>query len=182
MTDADDERVRKRAARLRILALAILSGAVTTTAVFVAVFFLALRGKPIIGRDPNGIPVLSLVGLVAGLSAVFLGLTIPARARRLAADKLAGDRARANTPTESPVARLVSAYVASAIVGLALAESAALMGLVFFLMEGHWLALVPVGLGILAMIWMFPSEGTVRGWVEDQLAELPDAPNYPPAA
>jgi hypothetical protein len=181
MTDADEQLIRQRAAALRVLALAILVGAVTIIGVFVALLYLGFDGKPILGV-PAGVPLVTLIGLLAGLSSVALSFVIPGQVRRAAAARLAAGRPVPAQPGDSPAAGLAPAYASSLIVGMALAEGGAVMGAIFFLMEGHWLALLPAGLGILSLIWMFPSEAALRGWVEDQLAELPDRPNYPPAA
>jgi len=177
MTDADDQGVRQRATALRILTLALIVGVIMIAAVFIMVRYVVLEGKPLI--EPGPVPVLSLIGIGVALVALAMGMFLPARARRAAAEQWAAGVPPAGRPGESSVSRLIGAYVGSHILGLALAEGPAILGVVFFLLDGHWLALLPLGLGILAMIWMFPSEAAMRDWLEERLAEAPDRPSKP---
>jgi NADH:ubiquinone oxidoreductase subunit 6 (subunit J) len=178
MTDADDQLLRQRAASLRILSLALIIGVVTIVGVFLIVMYAALDGKPAIGAVPEGVPIITLIGLIIALPQIALSLLVPTRIRRAAAERAAAGLPLTGGPTDSLAARLAGAYVGSFILGTALAESAAILGAVFYLIEGHWLSLVSVGLGVLAMIWKFPSEAALRDWVEARLAEVPERPNY----
>jgi hypothetical protein len=177
MTDADDQLLRQRAAALRILTLAIIVGAIMITGVFIVIQYVALEGKPLVELGP--VPVLSLIALAVAVVGLAGSIFMPARVRRTTAEQWAAGIPPAAGPGESAVSRLTSAYASSHILGLALAEGPALLGVVFFLLEGHWLALLPLGLGILVMIWKFPSEAGLRDWVEARLAEAPERPSKP---
>jgi hypothetical protein len=179
MTDADDKLIHQRATGLRILALALISGIISIVGVFLVVLYVALDGKPAIGAVPDGMPIITLIGLIIALPQIALSFLVPTRIRRAAAERAAAGFPLTGGPTDSLTARLAGAYVGSYILGMALAESAAILGAVFYLIEGHWLSLVSVGLGVLAMIWKFPKEVDLRDWVEARLAETPDRPNYP---
>src|SRR5262245_43488418 len=179
MTDADEQLLRQRAAGLRILALALITGVVMITGVFMVMFFVALDGKPLLQPGLAAVPVLSLIAVAIALVALALCAVVPPRTRRAAAERSAAGVPPPGNPRDSTVSRLAGSYAGSVIIGLALAEGPAILGVVFFLLEGHWLALLPVGFGILAMIWMFPSEAGLRDWVEARLAEIPERPGKP---
>ena len=179
MTDADNQLIHQRATGLRIVTLAIIVGAITITGVFIVIQYVTLEGKPLLELGP--IPALSLGVLAVAVVCLAGSIVMPARLRRTVAERWAAGVTPPGSPAESPLSRLIGAFVGSHIVGLALAEGPALMGVVFFLVEGHWLALVPLGLGILVMIWKFPSEADLRDWVEARIADMPDRPNHPVA-
>jgi hypothetical protein len=177
MTDADDQLIHQRATALRILTLALIVGVVTITGVFMVIHFTALEGKPLAEFGP--VPVLSLIALAVAVIGLAGSIAMPARVRRATAEKFAAGMPLPGGPSESAVSRLAAAYGGSHILGMALAEGPAIMGVVFFLVEGHWLALLPLGLGILVMIWKFPNEAALRDWVEARLAEAPDPRSKP---
>jgi len=172
MTDADDQLIRQRAAALRIFTLTLIVGVIAITCVLMVILFMVLEGKPLAEFGP--VPVLSLLAVAIAIVGLAGSFAMPARVRRARAEQFATGIPLPGGPGESTVSRLASAYSASHILGMALAEGPALMGVVFFLIEGHWLALLPLGFGILAMIWKFPSEAALREWVEARLAEAPD--------
>jgi hypothetical protein len=122
---------------------------------------------------------LSLVAVAVAAVGLAGSIVLPTRFWRATAEKWAAGIPLPGNPTESTVSRLAGVYAGSLILGLALAEGPAILGVVFFLLEGHWLALLPLGLGVLAMIWKFPSEAALRDWVEARLAEVPNTANGP---
>jgi len=179
MTDADDKLLHQRAMGLRVLTLALIVGVIMITGVFMVIFFVAFEGKPLLGPGLAPVPILSLIAVATALVALGLSIVLPSRIGPARAEKLASGVPLRGNPTESAVSRLAGAYAGRLILGLALAEGPALLGVVFFLVEGHWLALLPVGLGVLVMIWKFPTEAALREWVEARLAEIPDQKSKP---
>jgi hypothetical protein len=120
---------------------------------------------------------LSLIALAVAFPALVLSMVIPGRVRRAAAKKWASGRPLPGTPTETAVSRLIGTYQGSLMLGLGLAGLPAILGAVVFVLEAHLLALLPLGLGVFAMILLFPSEADLGDWVEARLAEVPDPAN-----
>ena len=166
MTDADDQHLRQRAASLRILAGALFVGVVLIATLFVVVHYSLLDGKPLIDAGPDGLPVCSLVVSVFGVAGILAGQFLVRQMRARAAEATVGSPTHPLAGHGSTVPERASAYAGSAIVGLAPAEAAAILGSLAFLLEGHWLAAVPVGLGILTIAWTFPSEADLRSWIQ----------------
>ena len=177
MTDADDKLIQQRAMGLRVLTMALIVGVITITGVFMVIHFTVLEGKPL--AEFGTVPVLSLMAVAVAIVGLAGSFAMPARVLSAKAEQFAAGIPLPGGPSESSVSRLAGVYCGSHILGMALAEGPALMGVVFFLIEGHWLALLPVGFGILAMIWQFPSEAALRECVEARLAEAPDQPSKP---
>ena len=92
------------------------------------------------------------------VTALAMSLVLPDRLRTAAT-------ARTPPAGTTPLDARLGAYTSGLIVGMALAEGPAILGAIFFLIEGHWLSLVAVGLGVLMMIWKLPTEAAIRDWL-----------------
>ena len=167
MNDVNDQWLQRRARGIRVIGLAMIAGTLVGSGIMIGMHAVAFQGKPMIANVVNGIPIITFVGIFIAIPALALSLVLPARLRSTAVSRLtaAGENVS--------IARLLQTFASAMLIGLALAEASALMGSILFLVEGHWLSIIPVGVGILAMIWMLPSESAIREWVADQAAELP---------
>jgi len=179
MTDADDQLIQKQAATLEILTLLLIVGIIAIAGMYTFTVLVVFDGRPILNRGLAEVPGLSLIALAVAFPALTFSMIIPGRVRRAAAKKWGSGGPLPGKPTESAVSRLIAAYKRSLILGLALAEVPALLGVIVFVLEAHWLALLPMALGVFAMILMFPSEAALGDWVEDRLAEVPEPANGP---
>jgi hypothetical protein len=165
MTEADDQLLSQRVRAIRVLGIALVAGTLVSAAMMIGMVVFAFDGKPLIGNGPNGFPIVTLVGLAVAVPSLLLSLILPTKVRDT-------QLARLRNQGKVSVPSLIAAYTSTLILGLALAEAPAIMGSIFYLMEGHWLSLLPVGFGILLMIWKQPGESAIREWVTDQTDEL----------
>jgi len=136
-----------------------------------------LGGRPILNPGLVEVPGLSLIALAVAFPALTLSMVIPVRVRRTAAQKYTSGVSLPGKPRESAVSRLIAVYKRSLMLGLGLAELPAILGAIGFVLEAHWLALVPLGLGVFTMVLLFPSEAALGDWVDARLAEVPDLAN-----
>jgi hypothetical protein len=153
MTELDDELLTRTVRVLRVLGLALIAGTLAMTGVLVGLFYFVFGGKPLVPPGPNGIPLITAIGLAVAVPTLLLSVIVPGRMR-----------AAARTAARPGSGVEIGRYSGAMIVGMALAEAPALMGAIFFLMEGHWLSLLPVGFGVLLMIWKQPTEAAIREW------------------
>lgn len=114
--------------------------------------------------DP-GDPVLAYAGLAFGALALVSHLPVGAVVGGIAAGRAGGANGRADA---------VDAFQTRMIVRLAVLEGAAVINLVFWLIEGWWPTWLVVGVLLAAMLAQVPTTGKVRRYVEarDQLRAL----------
>jgi len=64
---------------------------------------------------------------------------------------------------------LESVYMTKFLIGMALLEGGAFMNLVFYLVEGQILALIPVAILVALMIASRPSQAKLEAWIRNQM-------------
>jgi len=135
------------------------------------------------GQLPEGqLPVISLLALAMLVVNTPLAFFLPGVVARNGLRQMAATP-RAAADAQDDTIRLLTLRQTVMIIGLALLEGAAFLGLVAFLVEGQTFALAVAGVVVILMLIQFPTEARVRSWIDFQaqrLRELREQPNLGP--
>lgn len=163
---------------MQIIAGALLLGVVA----FLAIVLIIVLGRPNgAGIAPAGnMLVLSIVAVMFLVVQAPLAFLVPAFQTRAALRRIAAGTWQlppgANAASfQTDTSKLLVVRQTSMIIGLALLEGIAFFGCIAYLMEAQPFVLVVVIVAAILMLLIFPTEGRVRAWLEqqsDRLVEL----------
>jgi hypothetical protein len=160
MNDADDNLIRNHGRTVQIIAFAMLMAIV----MFLGVATIVVMGnnnQPAMGGQGGTLPILSMVAVVVLVIDVPLSFIMP---RIMASNSV---RQLAMAP-DSDTRALLGIRQSTVIISRALLEGVGFLGCIAFVVEMHWLALVPVLVVIALMLLTFPTFRKTREWVESQ--------------
>jgi hypothetical protein len=160
---------------MQIVAGALVAGVLIFLAVVLFLVHVQRNGQGM-GR-PQELPIITLVALVMLASNAPLSFVLPRAQARMALRQIAAGTWQAppqGTADQfaTTTGRLLAVRQTTLIVSLALLEGAAFLGTIAYLLEANPLALVVVLLAVLLMLWQFPTEGRVQGWLDRQQEQL----------
>lgn len=147
--------------RQRVLTMQIIAGALPMgLVVFFGIVLFLVYGQAGPPRQLPALPMVSLIAVVFVIMSGSMSLVVPHFLT------LAELRRRAASPGDGDVIALLNVKQTTLIVGLALLEGPAFLGLIAFLVERQPLVLIVPGLCLAAMLMRFPTENSVRNWLE----------------
>jgi hypothetical protein len=171
---AAETRFLPRLRTMQVIVFAMLAGQV----VFVAIVYFVRANNS--AADPARAPIFSWLALAFFAFQVPLSIVLPtalenATIRRIATGtwKPPADAAPESFATDED--KLLAVRLTSVIVGMALLEGTGLFGAVAYLLDGQLVPLMVVAAVLILMVVRFPTEVSVRAWLERQaqrLAEL----------
>ncbi|MCI0682377.1 MAG: hypothetical protein L0Y71_09750 [Gemmataceae bacterium] len=154
---ADDSVPRERLRALQIIAMALPMGALAFFGVVVFMVYGAGNPQP---AAANALPVISMV------AGAFLLITGPMSFVMPAAITQAGLKQIAAGGEHYDLTRLLGLKQTAMIVGMALLEGTAFLGLIAFLVERQPAVLAVPALALAGMLMRFPTQNSVRNWME----------------
>lgn len=158
-----DTMLLQRVRVMQITSLAVLQGMV-----IFAVVVLVIRGNmgfPLWG-DPSTLTVLA-IGVFAALAV--LALIVPDQvAKRMCARLALGTLPTLPNLPPGDISQLLTVFQTRLLLRLALLDAAALFAIIAYLIDGHALAVVLAGVGLIKMLLFFPTRGSVQAWMERQ--------------
>jgi hypothetical protein len=177
MIDSDELVPPGRLRTMQIIAGALLMG----VAIFLGIVLTIVqvqRGGQGLG-PPQSQPILSLMALgtlafMAVTSVVLPNNMVRQGLRRIARGEFQPPSAAAASPT-ADAEQILGLRQVTLIVSLALIEGPAFLGCIAYLLEGRLYVLGVVGLALALMLIRFPTEGSVRAWMRQQLDWLEQA-------
>jgi hypothetical protein len=171
MTDPGDPLLSQRIRTMQLIAGALLMGVLSFLGVALFLVYVQQNGKGMV--PPQGMSIYSLVAL--GMFAVCASLSIylprnmlESQTRRIAAGLWQPPPGQDASAYASQAAQLLAARQSTMIIGLALLEASAFMGILAFLIEGNPLALCMTAGAVVLMLFRFPLNGRIRAWLEEQ--------------
>lgn len=173
---------------MQILAGAILFGLVIFSAI--AVVIVAQNGGPMgEGRDPEALPIVTIVAAAMFATCFIAGLVIVGPLLRSAVQRIAATRADADTTDDSSVggdaAQLLAARQTALIVSCALFEAPGFAAAIAYLIEAQPFALLIMLGVVVGLVLQFPTHERVRSWLEHHLALVAELRQlggpYPPS-
>jgi hypothetical protein len=164
MLDPNNRFPKQRLLSMQIIAGSLVMGVVTFLGVVV---FLATQAA---GPAPNAIPFISYIALAMLVVNTPLALVVPRIVTQAGLKRIAAET-RGGSPTDS----LVGLRQTALIISLALLEGCAFMACIGYLVEAEPIALAVVAAVVFMMCTMFPTENSLRAWIDMQrqrVAEL----------
>jgi hypothetical protein len=169
------EKLKAPVMTLRIILLALASGIMVFAVVATVI---RAGGEP---QHADAMNLLTWMAIGAAPIALVASRLLPALIAGSARAQIAARRrdpsqgtigAQAVLPELGDAGALYGVYQTKTIVGAALLEGAAFLGITAFLLEGTWIAL-GVGVGMAAVILtMFPSAPRAAEWIQQQLRRI----------
>jgi hypothetical protein len=160
---------------MQIITFAICMGLIFFGAIVLYLVLVQNQGQGLT-KPPPQVPVVSL--LAAGLLVVtgVMSFVLPAAVarsnlRRIAAGTWSPPRGM-TPPPSTDAGKLLILRQTTLIIGLALLEGTGFMGCIGYMLEGQALALLVVAVALGLMLARFPTEGRVRGWLDEQQDQL----------
>ncbi len=156
-----------------IITFALVQGIVIIAAIFA---YMVFSGEPAPPNDaPEPIPsyVMPAIGLLASAGACAGAIVLPGLFRRNseAEFKSSGEQVvlpiRADQPLSDAQAKLAAGNQAAALVGQALLEGAAVINLVLFLLDEHWIHFGFAAISVIGILLLAPTAGKVKQAIED---------------
>jgi hypothetical protein len=149
----------------------------------IVLFLVHTEGKGLGEPAEGALPLISLLSLAMLLLNAPLAFYLPGLHVRKALDKLAsqapntfvvppGERGPGGPISDAGL--LLASRQTSLIISMALFEAAAFFGSVAYLLEARPLALAVSGAAIALLLLLFPTEGRVSAWLDQQLGALAD--------
>lgn len=166
--DSHENAYRKQILTSQIIAFALLMGILTFAGV---AWFMVTTNKV-----HNPIPPLLYLSWGSFVLMFLASLTVPAMIARSHVEQIGRGAWTLNNPAmsipETDTGRLLVVFQLQMIIGRAMLEGAAFLGLITYLVTGEPLALIGPGAVVVLMILSFPTRGKVMGWVEMQMGRL----------
>lgn len=157
----DQEKPTPAAITAMIINFALLAGLITFA---VIVVFALAPPEP---GDADSQPILTLMALGLGVSAIIGNFILAGRWKRRAVQALAsGDLQSAeDSKVNSLENALVGRYMTGMILSNALLEGTGFIALTAYMVDGHWMALALVAVILTVMAAKFSTPGRVANWV-----------------
>jgi hypothetical protein len=159
---------------MQIIAGALLLGDVVFLGVTLYIVLVQNGGQGLV--PPTGPPFLSLASAVMLGVCATLAFVIPGVQTRSALQQILAGRGttpgRASREHVTEGAKLLVVRQTTLIVRLALLNGAAYLGCIAYLQEAHPLGLCVVGIVLVLMLGVFPTDGRVRAWLGHQAQTL----------
>jgi hypothetical protein len=159
---------------MQIITIALILGVVF----FVVVALVITANQPPAGGPPvvGDIPIVTLLACVFFLLQAGMSFFVPTvMEQQLLRQIVTGAfPPAAQVPPEgrTDAGSLLALRQTSLIVGLALIEGACFFGGVAYIVERHYLGLLVAGLGVGLILTRFPTEASIRQWLEAKKEEL----------
>jgi MFS family permease len=134
------------------------------------VVFAVIAGVKGQDQQPQGDMLLTMVGMGMAACMFVVSLIVP----NIVANqqfRAALQRGRYETDEEKQQAMndLESVFMTKFLIGMALLEGGAFMNLVFYIVEGQILAMIPVAILVALMIASKPSQAKLEAWIRNQM-------------
>ncbi len=171
MTDPEPVVPQQRVLTLQIIVGALLTG---VTAFLVIVLAIVLGGNV---PARGGLPMMALIAVAVMAVNATLAVALPGFMTQRAVQQIATGT-WAPPPNVNPAdvatdaAKLLLVRQTTLLVAAALLEAAGFLGCIAFLLEQQYFALAVVGAVLIGLLALFPTAGTVRAWLERQLARI----------
>jgi hypothetical protein len=179
MTDPNDPLPVGQLRTLQIIAVALLLGVLVFLGVVLFLVHVQNAGQGMM-KPPPDFPLVSVLAVVLLVSNVPLSFILPAVTTRAALQRMAAGtwqppaQAAARLALDTDALRLLFVLQTSLIIGLALLEGVALLGIMAYLLEAEPFVLGVVAVVIVVMLARFPTENRVRAWLDQQTQRLAD--------
>lgn len=162
---------------LQRVCLALIVGSVVVGVGVLMVVKFALGGAPLPGNGARlgGIPVLTVVGAVATLTAVAAAMWLGPQVTKNRLLELATEPIpppAEGEPAESESERLLQVYSAGKFVEFALAEMASFLAALLYHLSSDWLLLVFAAGMIAFLVVRFPTTARIHSWYGEAAIEL----------
>lgn len=160
---------------MQIINLALVMGVVAFLGIACYMVFIERGGQ---GTGPQDAPpILTLVGAAMlvpfGIMSFFLpGIMVNSSLGKIAAGTWQPPDGRPNPEYDRDEVKLLIARQTGLIIGLAMLEGPAFVVTIAFLLEGRVYALPLVAVAIILLLVRFPTEGSVRVWLQEQLDKI----------
>lgn len=144
-----------------ILTCQIIAGAMYMgVVIFAGIAFVIQSGRDAADAEPGELPILLIV------AAVFTVTELAARQFVLMVyDRKLKEEIRGFDPETDSTDRFLALYQTRLIVTMAMLEGGAFLGVVVYLIEGHWGGLAIAGFLLMLMAFGFPTESKFREWI-----------------
>ena len=153
---ADDLIPQQRLRAMQIIAGALPAGVI----MFLGIVLFLVFGQANAPPQMQNLPIVSILAAGFLVIAGSMSFIVPQIITQTALQQLAAQSAA------DDVGRLLALRQTTLMIGLALLEGAAFFGLVAFLTERQPLALIVPGIALFGMLMRFPTENSVRNWME----------------
>jgi hypothetical protein len=177
MAMQDDPLPAAKLRTMQILAAALLMGVMIFLFVVLYMVLVQNQGQPL--GPPQDLPIVSLIAAVilvlnAPLVFVMPQILTQSSVKQIAAGTWKAPQGVSGASFNTDADKLLAVKQRTLLISLALIEGAAFCALIGFLLEGQYLALGVVGLAVVLMLALFPTEGRVRSWLDQQLQRVAD--------
>jgi hypothetical protein len=177
MAMQDDPLPAAKLRTMQIIAAALLMGVLVFLFVVLYMVLVQNQGQPL--GPPQDLPLVSLIAAVilvlnAPLVFVMPQILTQSSVKQIAAGTWKPPQGVSGAGFDTDTDKLLAVKQRTMLISLALIEGAAFCALIGFLLEGQYLALGVVGLAVILMLALFPSEGRVRAWLDQQLQRVAD--------
>lgn len=177
MSTSGDPLTPQRLRTMQIIAAALLLGVLIFLSIILYMVLVQNQGAP--WQPPQDVPMLSIIAAVMLVLNAPLALLLPRLQTQAALKQIAAGRWRPPVPTrpgelDTDADKLLAIKQMTLTVSLALLEGAAFCAIFGYLLEGSYLALAVVGMAVLVMLALFPTEGRIRAWLDHHLQRLAD--------
>ncbi len=178
MSDPGDPLLSQRIRTMQLIAAALLMGVLSFLGIALFLVYVQQNGEGMV--PAQGLPIYSLVAwgmfaVCAPLSIYLPRTMLDSQSRRIAAGEWRPPSGTDASAYASEKAQLLAVRQTTMIVGLALLEGSAFMGILAFLSEANPLALCVTAGAVVLMLMRFPTEGRSRAWLDEQAEKLVQA-------
>jgi hypothetical protein len=138
--------------------------------------FVLATGSGAEKAEPEILTLGSIVLAVVGgaMSFVLPALVVSRNRRSIASGTwpaASGNQPRQAVP-DTDAGKLLAVYQTQLIIGAALLEGPAFVGLLAYMLEGHWAGLLVGAVCLLALMAKFPTRHGVQGWLDQQMQQI----------
>lgn len=184
MNDLSDDRIGPCVRTMQIIAFSLITGVVTFLGIACFMVFGQPQAQP---PAANALPILSIMAAVMFAGMAPMSYVLPLIMTQASRQKIAAGTWQ-SPPGMDPSffktnsAKLLTVKQTTHVIRYAMIEGAAFFGCIAFIVERNPLVLGVVGVAILAMLLMFPTESGVRAWIaqQEKLIDPTREGTYPP--